>query len=104
MIKLYLAQKDLMDTDYEATRVTLDEIINIFKEKEIFTRVVECEMLKAEMLIVEDKNVDEFRKAYNKVLDMAKAHAMEMRGPVIAESSWRVGKEMAEIGMNKDDR
>ena len=35
---------------------------------------------------------------------MAKAHAMVMRGPVIAESSWRIGDEMARIATDNDDK
>ena len=86
-----------MDGDYEAARSGIEKIKDVFKEKEIYTRVVECELLTAELELMQDRNPDEFRKMYKKVLETAKAHAMEMRGPVIAESEWRIAKELVNI-------
>ena len=70
--------------DYEDAKPIFEEVKKIFKEKEQFLSVVECDLflIALKFYLKDQPNYKEFDKSYENVMESAKVHGLEMEGRV----------------------
>lgn len=81
----YLMARLLMEfEEYEDAKPLFEEVKKIFKEKEQFLSVIECDLflIALKFYLKDGKNIKEFDESYENVIETAKVHGLEMEGRV----------------------
>ena len=70
--------------DYEEAKTLFEEVKKVFKEKEQFLKVIECDLflIALKFYLKEGKNIEEFDKSYDNVMETAKVHGLQMEGKI----------------------
>lgn len=72
---------------YEEAKPLIEESKEIFKQKEQFLQVIECDLflIAIELELNDDAVIEEFNHSYEKVMETAKVHGLDMQGRVQGE-------------------